>query len=262
MRAIATLAVLSFLPSFAPAADKLTMEDRVELMRGLMAEFATAKVLLPRSKKPLEFDVSGTWDKEKWDAAAKQFGPAARHGDQIQITKVDINDDRIVFEINGGLKSGRKWYDGIQIGMGNTTAPVSQGNSNATSGTIIALMFHKQLEPIKAADVKKLLAPLFDFERHSATELYVDTLTPEMKKAIQDKHVTVGMNHEQVQLAMGRPEHKSRETDSDGVEVEDWVFGTPPGKITFVTFTGDKVIKVKEAYAGLGTEVADPKVPR
>ena len=59
------------------------------------------------------------------------------------------------------------------------------------------------------------------------------------------------MTHEQVIMAMGRPAHKSREIN-DGLETEDWVFGTPPGKITFVTFNGDKVIKVKEEYAGLG----------
>jgi hypothetical protein len=29
-----------------------------------------------------------------------------------------------------------------------------------------------------------------------------------------------------------------------------------------VTFNGSKVIKVKEEYAGLGTEVQDPRVPR
>ena len=61
---------------------------------------------------------------------------------------------------------------------------------------------------------------------------------------------------------MGRPTHKERDTTADGVEQESWVFGTPPGRITFVTFEGNKVVKVKEEYAGLGTEVADPKVPR
>ena len=44
--------------------------------------------------------------------------------------------------------------------------------------------------------------------------------------------------------------------------MEDWVYGTPPGRITFVTFNGDKVIKVKESYAGLGGQVADPPVVR
>ena len=59
------------------------------------------------------------------------------------------------------------------------------------------------------------------------------------------------MDRDQVLLAVGHPVHKSRET-KDGMELEDWVYGTPPGKITFVTFNGNKVIKVKEAFAGLG----------
>ena len=83
----------------------------------------------------------------------------------------------------------------------------------------------------------------------------------EVQKAIKEKRVTEGMNREQVVMAMGRPAHKSRET-KDGVEVEDWVYGTPPGKITFVTFSGEKVVNVKDEYAGLGSEVANPPVVR
>jgi hypothetical protein len=262
MRAVVVIpALVSLLPSFS-LANKLAEEDRVELTRGLTAEYATAKVQLPRSKKPLEFDASGTWDKSQWAATAKEAGPAARTGDLVQITKISIDEDKLVLEINNGIKRAGHWYDHVQVGMGYpTTAPVPQGNSNAPSGTYIAILFHKPLEPMKAADVKKLLAPILDFEKHSATALYVDTLTPEMKQAIQDKRAVEGMNREQVILAMGRPAHKSRET-KDGVETEDWVYGMPPGKITFVTFRGEKVIKVKEEYAGLGTEVSDPPVPR
>jgi len=260
MRTLTTAAIAMVLPAVS-FANKLTFEDRIELTRGLSSEYATVKVLLPRSKKPLEFESSGTWDKKQWEEAAKQTGPAARTGDLVQITRISIEDDKLVLEINGGLKRAGHWYDHVQIGMGTTTAPVSKGDSNAVSGTYIAVMFHKPLEPMKAAEVKKMLAPILDFEKRTATDLYVDTLTPETKKAIQEKRVEVGMNREQVVLAMGRPAHKSRES-KDGVEVEDWVFGTPPGKITFVTFGGEKVIKVKEAYAGLGSEVADKPVPR
>ncbi|MBZ5579563.1 MAG: hypothetical protein LAP40_23630 [Acidobacteriia bacterium] len=252
---------MSLAPGLASAADKLTVEDRIELTRGLMAEYATAKVLLPRSKKPLEFNADGTWDKKKWEEAAKVGGPAGRSGDLVQITKIDIDEDKIVLEINHGMKGGSKWYQHIQIGMGGATAPVSQGDTTAPNGTSIAVLFHKPVEPIKAAEIKKMLAPVLDFEKRSATEIYADTLPPEVKKAIQEKRVTVGMDRNQVMLALGRPQHKSREV-KDGVETEDWVFGDPPGKITFVTFDADKVIKVKEDYAGLGTEVADPKVPR
>ena len=261
MRTLAAIGLMCLVPGLARAADKLTFDDRVELTRGLMAEYATVKVLLPRSRKPLEFDANGTYDKKKWDEVAKVGGPAARAGDMVQITKIDLDEDKIVLEINHGMKGKGHWYDHVQVGMGTTTRPVSQGDSTAPNGTSIAILFHKPLEPIKAADVKKMLAPVLDFEKRSATELYSDTLTPEIKQAIHDKRVTVGMDRDQVVMAMGRPQHKERDT-KDGVETEDWVFGTPPGRITFVTFEGSKVSKVKEAYAGLGTEVADPKVPR
>jgi hypothetical protein len=69
------------------------------------------------------------------------------------------------------------------------------------------------------------------------------------------------MDHEQVRMTLGLPQHKSRET-KDGLDVEDWVYGTPPGKITFVTFSGDKVIKVKDSYAGLGSQVGPTPVVR
>ena len=261
MRAFATAAALSLLPSLSWAGNKLSFEDRVELTRGLTAEYGTAKVLLPRSKKPLEFDAKTGYDKTQWVDIAKQSGPAARTGDLVQITKIDIEDDKIVLQINGGFKGGQKWYRNVQVvGMAGST-PISQGNSNAPGGTSIAILFHQPLEPVKAAAIKKMLATVIDFELHTVTEVYAETLPPEVRKAIQEKRVTEGMNREQVIMALGRPAHKSRET-KDGLELEDWVYGTPPGRIVFVTFNGDKVIKVKESYAGLGTQVADPPVVR
>jgi hypothetical protein len=261
MRTFATAAILSLLPSLSWAGDKLAFEDRIELTRGLMAEYGTVKVLLPRSKKPLELDAKSGYDKKQWADVAKESGPAARAGDLVQVTKVDIGDDKIVLQINGGFKGGRKWYQGLEIGMGGATNPVSTGDSNAPGGTSIAILFHKPLEPIKAAEIKKMLAPVLDFERRSVTEIYAETLPPEVQQAIKEKRVNEGMNREQVVMALGRPDHKSRET-KDGLELEDWVYGTPPGRITFVTFNGDKAIKVKQAYAGLGNQVADPPVVR
>lgn len=267
MRAVAAITILGILPPVSFAAGKqLTWQDKVEIVRGLQAEYATAKVLIPRSKKPLEFDSSGTYDKKAWTSVAKESGPAARTGDTIQITKISIETDRLVLELNHGFKGGRKWYDGVNVGMGPSmdpaTVPISRGDSNAPGGTSIVILFHKELEPIKAAEIKKMLAPVMDFEKHSVTDIYSETLPPEMQKAIKEKRALVGMNHEQVLMAMGRPQHKSREPDADGNELEDWVFGVPPGRITFVTFNGDKVIKVKEDYAGLGNVASPPPVVR
>lgn len=182
------------------------------------------------------------------------MGPAARLGDKVQITKVSLEGDHIVFEINNGLKSGQHWYDHVQVGMGGIS-PASNGNPNANTpslGTYIQLNFHKPMESLTAADVKKILAPILDFDKRSATQLYSETLPPEVQKAITEKRAMVGMDREQVLLALGHPDHKYRES-KDGIDTEDWIFGTPPGKITFVTFNGNKVTKVKDEYAGLGT---------
>jgi hypothetical protein len=252
--------VLAFVAVASLHADskKLTLDQRVEIMRGLTAEYATVKAPLPRSKKPLEFDAANsTWDKKKWDDAGKELGPAARIGDLVQVTHVDIDKDRILLEINNGMKGKRKFTDHIQIGIGNTTSPISGGNpTNAPSGTSIVLLFDGSIGEITAAGVKKLIAPVLDFEKHSATENYVDTLPPEIKQAIQEKKPIEGMDRDQVLLALGRPIRKSRESH-DGVDYEDWIYGEPPGRMTFVTFAGPKVVRVKDTYAGLGGTIAE-----
>jgi len=249
--AIALLAVTAF------AEDRITEMERVELVRNLTAEYATAKETLPRSKKPLDFEASGKYDQPKWVTLIRENGPAARLGDQVKITKVTIEKESILFEINGGNKSGQHWYDHAQggIGMGNQTTPLGRGDATATTGTVIALEFHKALGEMDSAAVKKLLAPLLDFDKHSVTTLYADTLPPAVKKAIAEKRAEAGMDRDQVLLALGRPDRKLRET-KDGDELEDWIYGHPPGKITFVTFNGATVAKVKESYAGLGAEAA------
>ena len=248
------------------ADSKKSKEDqRIEIIRGLSAEYATVKSFLPRSKKPLDFDASsGTWDKEKWDQAGKELGPAARVGDLIQVTKISIDKDAIILELNNGVKGKGHWYDRVQVSGG--LGGVSQSNPNAPTeapgGTNIAVRYPGGIGDISSADVKKVLLPVLDFEKHSVTEQYVDTLPPEIKQAVLEKRAMEGMDRDQVLLAVGRPIRKTRE-NKDGVETEDWIYGEPPGKMTFVTFTGNKVTKVKDTYAGLGGSIAEsPRDPQ
>ena len=83
-------------------------------------------------------------------------------------------------------------------------------------------------------------------KEQSAAVNWVDTLPPQFKDAIRDQKAVVGMDHEMVLAALGRPDHKVRERDPDGTETEDWIYGNPPARTVFVTFTGDKVVRVKE----------------
>jgi hypothetical protein len=256
-RAVA-FAVLGCLGALLACASeqKISDEDRIQILRGLTAEYAKAKVVLPRSKHELPVESTGQWDKARWtELAMGQGGPAARVGDLVQITKVSFDSEKIVLEINGGQKQG-KWYKHIEIGMGGSTQPLSKSDANAPGGTYIALLFHKPLPPLQTDDIKKMLAPVLDFEKTSVTQSLMDTLPPEQQKAVKENRVIVGMERDAVLLAMGRPRLKSRETDSDGLETEDWVYGDAPGKITFVTFANSKVIRVKEAYADLGGSTA------
>ena len=87
MRCVSLMVLLAaalISPSGARSKD-LSFDDRVELLRGLTAEYATAKALLPRSKNALLIDDRGLYDRQAWDDAAKEHGPAARVGDLIQI---------------------------------------------------------------------------------------------------------------------------------------------------------------------------------
>lgn len=176
----------------------------------------------------------------------------ARVGEEVQVTKVDIEDDRITLQINGGFNTRGKWYERIEGGVGTSgrTAPISR-NLSVSAGTTVSLIFPSKMKPIAPAEVKKLLSPILDFSARSATESYFDSLPPEIQEAIKAKRAEVGMNKEQVKMALGDPRDRLRET-RDGLETEDWIYGMPPGKITFVTFASGKVIRVKDSYAGLG----------
>jgi hypothetical protein len=254
--------LLSALVPAACAADKLSEDDRIEILRGLLSEYATVKEFLPRSKRPLPYDASGTWDKQVWAQIGQQFGPAARVGDLVQITHVDIDTDKIILEINNGMKGAKGgWKNHVQIGVGPTMSPVNQQqNSNAPSGTSIALLFGAPVPSLKADEIKKIMAPVLDFDKESATASYVEKLPEPIQNAIKANKVIVGMDRDMVLLAVGRPRHKERSVTNDGTEMEDWIYGDPPGKITFVTFVGSKVTAVKEAYADIGGSTAPPLV--
>jgi hypothetical protein len=242
-------------------ADKLTEDEKVALVRDLSAEYAKVKGNLPRSRKALEFNTDGTWNLKQWSEAQKEFGLAARLGDKVQITQVTLEGDKILFDVNGGLKGPKGgWKNHVQVGIGGLGQPAGNGaNGPGTVGTTIELNFHKPMENLTSDEVKELLSPIFEFDKHSATKLYSETLSPTLQKAVAEKRALVGMDREQVTLALGHPDHKYRES-KDGVDLEDWIFGAPPGKITFVTFEGNKVVRVKDQYAGLGTTTAAPGV--
>jgi hypothetical protein len=186
---------------------KLTAEERMTLIRGLASEYAKVKVYLPRSRHAVKLRSDGTWDKLAWADAGEEWGPVAKVGDTVQITKVDIDDTRIVLEINHGFKPKGKWYQRVEMqgGIGGVNRPVTSDVTKAY-GTTLAIEWPARIPPgITPAEVKKLLQPVLDFERRTAADDYFSSLPPEIQSAIKARRAAVGMTRDQVLLALGTP---------------------------------------------------------
>jgi len=245
-------------PSQQSKPKSATLQDssKLELIRYVSGEFAKAIKPLPAGKegflvyvgKPVAFD--------QLDRAVATHGAAVNSGDHVQITKLDFHEHTIVVDVNGGGR-GKKgsWRDHIQIGMGGvpmstqTTTQQENGPPGIRPGTgsTIFLEFTKSVPDLAPEDLKQLLSPFLDFTRQrSASVQWADSLPPEMKKAIQERRPAIGMDREELIAAIGKPEHKVRERDSDGNEIEDWIYGQPPSKTVFVRFQGDRVTSIRQ----------------
>lgn len=217
---------------------------RANLIRALGYEVAVTKVQLPRGKRGVFVSDEGKIDEAKAKEELQNHGLAVSPGMPVQITKIEFKSDRIVFEINGGGKKGKKWYQRIQVGVGSSTAPVVPDAPTAAHGSWVSLTFSGKAREITAEEAKKALSAVLDFERRSPTVLYSPSVPPEIKEAIKNHQVIVGMNRDAVLSSKGAPDRKVREV-RDGVEQEDWIYGLPP-HVLFVTFDGDVVIAVKQ----------------
>jgi len=236
----------------------LQEHSKLDLIRYVSGEFAKATRNLPAGKEGFLLYADKPLSPELLERAVATHGAAVHVGDSAQITKLEFHDQSIVVDVNGGGRGKKRWRDRIQIGMGGsiptarTTKTTPQDDTGPPGmqpgmGSTIFLEFTKAVPDLTPDELKKLLSPFLDFaKQRSASVQWVDTLPPEMKKAIQDRRPTVGMDREEVVAAIGKPEHKVRERDSDGNEIEDWIYGQPPSKTVFIRFMGDRVTSIRQ----------------
>lgn len=229
--------------------------SRLTLIRYVSGEFARAIKPLPAGKEGFIVHIGTPLDTDMLDRQVATHGAAVNRGDNVQITKLEFHEHQIVVDLNGGGRGKKKLRDRIHIEMGGiptartTTTQQDQGPPGLQPGlgATLFLDFAQAIPDMSPDDLKKLLAPYLDFSRQrSASVQWVDTLPPEMKRAIQERKPVVGMDREEVVAAIGKPEHKVRERDPEGNDIEDWIYGQPPSKTVFVRFTGTRVTSVKQ----------------
>ena len=239
-----------------PRADKLTDSSKLDLVRYVSGEFAKALRALPAGKEGFALEPAKGLNDQLLDRAVATHGAAVHLGDQVQITRLDFRDHTVVVDVNGGGRGKKHWYDHIQIGMGGSMpmpqSRVTQDNQGPPGlqpgmGSTIFLEFDKHVPDLTPDELKQALSSILDFSKQrSAAVQWFDTLPVEMKTAIKDRRAVVGMDREMVIAAIGKPGHKIRERDSEGNEIEDWIYGTPPDKTVFVRFKGDRVAAIEQ----------------
>jgi hypothetical protein len=232
----------------APAGSMLPM-TRLSLVRYIDGELVHVTKAIPAGKKGFHMKAGAALDERALRMAVASAGSAINPGDHAQITDLEFKDKQIIVDINGGGKGKTRLRDRIHLEVGGmptmTTTPDTPVNTNA--GATLYLDFDKPLPDMTADQLKQYLSGVLDFStQHSAAVQWVDSLPPEIQKAIQDRQPVVGMDHDMVLAAMGRPDRKVREKNADGNEIEDWIYGTPPEKTIFVSFEGDKVTEVRK----------------
>jgi hypothetical protein len=241
----------------AGAVANTTLQDnsKLALIRYVSGEFAKAVKPMPAGKEGFLIYVGKPLNAELLDRSVANHGAAVNTGDSVQITKLEFRAHQIVVDVNGGGRGRKRWRDHIQISLGGTMPSVQSTSTQDQGppglqpgmGSTILLEFNKPLPDMTPEELKQLLSPLLNFAKErSAAVQWFDTLPPEMKKAIQERKPVLGMDREEVVAAIGKPDHKVRERDTDGNDIEDWIYGQPPSRTVFIRFTGDRVTGIKQ----------------
>jgi hypothetical protein len=243
LAALLVLAAWSLAENTPPP--RISPQTRDEIIHAFDQELVYIRTSFPMGKVGLKLkDGTVTPNGVELQHLMALWGPAAKPGDRAVISNVYIKPDHIRFEINGGPVKKQKWYQHIQVqGAASTTIAPSDPSANAR-GSFVDLYFGTYVPEITGPDLKQILRPVFDFDAKTPLEAYLETVSPQVKEAITNHHVLVGMNREMVIYAKGRAPKKIRET-ADEVEYEEWIYGTPPEDVDFVRFVGDEVIRVE-----------------
>jgi len=230
----------------------MSKQTRLEIIRDFETQLFYARTAFPLGAKGLKLkDGTISPNGEQMRQQLALWGPAIRAGDPAHISFVQIKEDHIHFEINGGPVRRKKWYQHIEVsGTGGT--PVNTGANQTIDnphGSFVDLCFDHYVPELTAREVRDLLTPVLDFKAQNKEEAYLDTLPPKVKAAIQAHHVLVGMNPEMVLHAKGKPPKKVREKDGE-TDYEEWIYGEPPQDVDFVRIVGDEVVRVETMKVG------------
>jgi hypothetical protein len=248
-QALQTAPVAPPIPASAP---RISKQTRLQIIRDFETQIFYSRTTFPMGTKGIKLK-NGVTTPSGTDlqSALALWGPAVKPGDPAHISFVQIKDDHIHFDINGGAVHRKKWYEHVSVsGNSGVEVPLA-GNQSQTNphGSYLDLYFDRFVPEMTAQQLRDLLIPVLDFNARNKEQAYLDTVPPKAKEAIQAHHILVGMNTEMVLHAKGRPPRKVREKDGE-TDYEEWIYGEPPQDVDFVRIVGDEVVRVETMRVG------------
>jgi hypothetical protein len=238
-------------PPIPADAPRMLKQTRFEIIRDFETQIVYARAFFPMGAKGIKLkDGVTSPNGTELQQALALWGPAVKPGDPAHISFVQIRDNHIHFDLNGGPVHRKKWYEHITISGANAEVPLSPNESQPNPhGTYLDVYFDKYVPEMSAQQLRSLLYPVLDFKARNREEAYLDTVPPKVKAAIQAHYVLVGMNTEMVVHAKGKAPKKVREKDGD-IEYEEWIYGESPQDVDFVRIVGDEVVRVETMKVG------------
>jgi len=231
-----------------PAHAQLTQDARFAIIGSMIATEGAARIAMPLGKGGVELSENGLINHPKLQKELSDNGRSIAPGRVVRITHIEFNDKSIEFELDGGGTKKKGILSNVQISVGGASNTKDQGKESAPAkGSKITLTFATKLpQNLKADDLKNLLNPILDFSKQSLARGTVDALPEEFQEAVKVKEARIGMDSNTVLLALGQPNKRVREKNSEGVEQEDWIYNGRGLRQTFVTFEKDVVVSVKQ----------------
>ena len=235
-------------PAAQLSSRRMSYDTRAAVIRSLNAERVYVRLSLPRGPKGLTLRPNGQLNPTGGELAGvvARYGAATRPGDRVTITNVEFKDNLILFEINGGSRKKKSWWQHLSVGGIGGEVPLDQTPPEPVNerGSSLVVQFDRFVPEMSVDQLKTLLAPVFDFNASSGPQAYLKTLPAKVQQAVKDHQVLVGMNRDLAVMAKGRPPRKIRERDQ-GEEYEEWIYGDPPQDVEFIRFVGDEVVRVE-----------------
>ena len=241
--------VAGFVCVFAclPVSAQISRDARYEILRTVIADQASARMALPFGADGVEINDSGQINKEKLDRDLRKNGQSIEPGKIVTVTDISFDDDKVEIELDGGGKNKKSVLDRIQIGVGGNagTVPVRDDKVLQAKGSKVILRFSKKVPPDLTPDqLRQLLDPVLDFNKHNFMKTGIEALPPEFQEAVKEKEAKIGMDRSTVLMALGRPDKKFR--DPSKPAYEQWLYYLRGLRALFVDFEDNIVVRVRQ----------------